>query len=566
MGAPVTPTAITQTLRALGAAPLKAFGQHFFCDRHPIAHVVDAAGLDPGDVVLEVGPGRGALTEPLLATGAHVVAVEIDHGLAAHCRELFGAHPRLTLLEENVLVRRALAPAVVAALGRALEQAPTDAALRLVSALPRADAPGDLAAAVTARIERRELLGDGGEPWTATPRRAVRWSRRLSAAAAIALVCTAGWLGWRRSSRVPVVPEPLGHTGKTERLAARGPKPEDLAIRRQPDRREKVLARKSETDADGRLDAAQPAPTVATDAAPSVAMAKTANRPPANADRPPAPSDAPSGNGDDDEDRSAGIASVGQTRGAATTLLDVAHRIEIVSESHETRTAVAQAIERFADTRGRAVRVREAGRTAGAAGSLARMRWLDAAESGQSETVLVVDLPRSQATDLLLEINTAVSESSGDSHVVANGRPLASIAEAGPWIMGGRPPVQVASHEPKMATSRAVRARGPSAALSARRKRQARAPGPPQRATTSRAVVVAEADEGPTRLSAGRTARESGNDVITLAIVLRSPPSALQRPPPPRKASPASRSTATPTSGPAGTPPPPPAGQDGSRG
>lgn len=436
---------------------------------------------------------------------------------------------------------------------------------RLVGALPRADAPGDLAAAVTARIERRELLGNGGEPWNATPRRAVRWGRRLSAAAAIALVCTAGWLGWQRSSRVVVVPELVGHTDEARRLVAKRPKLEDPAILRDGDHREKTLSRKTETDADGLLDAANSASAVADNAVPCVAMAKTANRRLASTEQPPVPGEAPAGDWDEEADRSAGIASAGRSRGVATAPPEAAHWIEIVSESYETRTAVARAIRRYAEIHGQAVRLREADRVVGVAGCVTRMRWLKPEETGHSETVLVVDLPRSQADDLLHAMSSAASEATGDIHVVANGRQLASIAEAGPWIMGGSLPLQVPSPEPRMATSRAVGIRGDRAVLRAGRKTQARSPMSPEPVATSRAAVAADTNEGPTRISAGQAARKLEADVITLALVLRSPPSTSQRSPPPRKTSPASRPTAVPTSAPADNAPAP-ARQDGSRG
>jgi 16S rRNA (adenine1518-N6/adenine1519-N6)-dimethyltransferase len=66
-----------------GVAPTKSKGQNFVVDVGTVARIVRLAGVAPGDVVLEVGPGLGSLTLPLLSAGAHVVAVELDDRLAA---------------------------------------------------------------------------------------------------------------------------------------------------------------------------------------------------------------------------------------------------------------------------------------------------------------------------------------------------------------------------------------------------------------------------------------------------------------------------------------------------
>lgn len=56
----------------------KSLGQHFLRSTHALNKIVDAANITPGDVVLEIGPGKGALTEKLVEAGAIVVAVEKD--------------------------------------------------------------------------------------------------------------------------------------------------------------------------------------------------------------------------------------------------------------------------------------------------------------------------------------------------------------------------------------------------------------------------------------------------------------------------------------------------------
>jgi 16S rRNA (adenine1518-N6/adenine1519-N6)-dimethyltransferase len=81
-------------------APRKRFGQHFLHDRGVIAKIVAAIDPQPGDAIVEIGPGTGALTGPLLERVARLEAVEIDRDLAAR---LAAEHPRLVLHRADVL-------------------------------------------------------------------------------------------------------------------------------------------------------------------------------------------------------------------------------------------------------------------------------------------------------------------------------------------------------------------------------------------------------------------------------------------------------------------------------
>jgi 16S rRNA (adenine1518-N6/adenine1519-N6)-dimethyltransferase len=67
----------------------KALGQNFLHDRAAISAVAEAAAVGKGDLVLEIGPGTGNLTEELLSRGARVVAVEKDRELLPWLRERF---------------------------------------------------------------------------------------------------------------------------------------------------------------------------------------------------------------------------------------------------------------------------------------------------------------------------------------------------------------------------------------------------------------------------------------------------------------------------------------------
>jgi 16S rRNA (adenine1518-N6/adenine1519-N6)-dimethyltransferase len=77
------PTEIRELAARLGIQPAKRLGQNFVIDAGTVTRIAAQARLDPADVVLEVGPGFGSLTLPLLASARRVLAVEIDPQLAA---------------------------------------------------------------------------------------------------------------------------------------------------------------------------------------------------------------------------------------------------------------------------------------------------------------------------------------------------------------------------------------------------------------------------------------------------------------------------------------------------
>ena len=74
--------------------PRQKFGQHFLTDPHAVAKIVQLVAAANGDHILEIGPGRGALTRPLLAAvgDGTFEAVEIDDKLARCLRDALGAH------------------------------------------------------------------------------------------------------------------------------------------------------------------------------------------------------------------------------------------------------------------------------------------------------------------------------------------------------------------------------------------------------------------------------------------------------------------------------------------
>ena len=85
---------------AVGPPPRakRSLGQNFLVDRRVLARVVDAAELASTEQVLEIGPGRGILTERLADTAGRVVAVELDDVLAARLTARFADRPNVRIV------------------------------------------------------------------------------------------------------------------------------------------------------------------------------------------------------------------------------------------------------------------------------------------------------------------------------------------------------------------------------------------------------------------------------------------------------------------------------------
>lgn len=93
----------------------KRFGQHFLHDRGVVDRIVRAIDPQPGQAIVEIGPGLGALTAPLLARARALTVVEIDRDVIPHLEEACGHAPGLTIVQADALTVdfAALAPAGV---------------------------------------------------------------------------------------------------------------------------------------------------------------------------------------------------------------------------------------------------------------------------------------------------------------------------------------------------------------------------------------------------------------------------------------------------------------------
>lgn len=93
------------TRRARGAFPptRKSLGQHFLTDRRILGRIADALQLQGGETVVEIGPGRGALTDILAERAGRLIAVEVDRALAAMLRERYERRNNVLIAEADVL-------------------------------------------------------------------------------------------------------------------------------------------------------------------------------------------------------------------------------------------------------------------------------------------------------------------------------------------------------------------------------------------------------------------------------------------------------------------------------
>lgn len=86
------------------SGPLKKhFGQHFLTDQDVIARIVHAIDPRPGQRLVEIGPGDGAMTMPLLDAAGHLTAIELDRDLHEPLLHRATAHGELTLIGKDVL-------------------------------------------------------------------------------------------------------------------------------------------------------------------------------------------------------------------------------------------------------------------------------------------------------------------------------------------------------------------------------------------------------------------------------------------------------------------------------
>ncbi len=99
----LTPSQTRRLLHSLGTEAKKRLGQHFLVDRRVRTKLLRAARIGPEDLVVEIGPGLGALTGELARRARQVVAIEKDEVLAARLRQALGPVANVQIITGDVL-------------------------------------------------------------------------------------------------------------------------------------------------------------------------------------------------------------------------------------------------------------------------------------------------------------------------------------------------------------------------------------------------------------------------------------------------------------------------------
>ncbi|MCM1178935.1 MAG: 16S rRNA (adenine(1518)-N(6)/adenine(1519)-N(6))-dimethyltransferase RsmA [Clostridium sp.] len=98
-----SPQVTIETIKKYNFAFQKKFGQNFLIDGHVLDKIIAAAGVTGDDVVLEIGPGFGTMTQYLAETAREVIAVEIDKALIPILQETLKDYDNITLINEDIL-------------------------------------------------------------------------------------------------------------------------------------------------------------------------------------------------------------------------------------------------------------------------------------------------------------------------------------------------------------------------------------------------------------------------------------------------------------------------------
>lgn len=97
------PQVTIETIKKYDFAFQKKFGQNFLIDGHVLDKIIAAAGVTKEDVVLEIGPGFGTMTQYLAENAREVIAVEIDQTLIPILQETLKEYDNITLINEDIL-------------------------------------------------------------------------------------------------------------------------------------------------------------------------------------------------------------------------------------------------------------------------------------------------------------------------------------------------------------------------------------------------------------------------------------------------------------------------------
>ena len=81
----------------------KSFGQNFLVDENYINKIISAVNPQQNETIIEIGAGRGALTEKLVESSANIIAIELEREMISVLKEKFGKHQNISLIESDAL-------------------------------------------------------------------------------------------------------------------------------------------------------------------------------------------------------------------------------------------------------------------------------------------------------------------------------------------------------------------------------------------------------------------------------------------------------------------------------
>ncbi len=176
LGPGPAPTGVRRLLAEHGVSPRRALGQHFLADPNTARRIARLAGVGPGDRVVEIGAGLGALTLALAETGASVTAVEVDRHLLAPLRAV--AEPAgAEVVEGDALTLdwgRLVGPGPWVVVANLPYNVATPLVLRLLEDVA---APARMLVMVQAEVGERLAAGVGSPSYGAVSVRVTYWAR-----------------------------------------------------------------------------------------------------------------------------------------------------------------------------------------------------------------------------------------------------------------------------------------------------------------------------------------------------------------------------------------------------
>jgi len=135
-----SPTQLRKVLDELSIRPARKLGQNFLTDANILRILLQAANVSAQDVVLEIGPGLGTVTEQLLAQAGRLIAVEKDGRLVEFLKKRFAGEERLELIHADVLDLH-LAAVLGSGVTKVVSNLPYASGSRIIMEIVRAPTP-----------------------------------------------------------------------------------------------------------------------------------------------------------------------------------------------------------------------------------------------------------------------------------------------------------------------------------------------------------------------------------------------------------------------------------------